>query len=475
MTVSATQQVSLDDLAYQYYDHRSTRLAREFLGLVPTRSKKLSDLGPQFFQDFQISASFDALIRFYELVCVGMVLGYLPPRPGSSFVKTTLGDVQHGLIHKYCRERRDSAAVSILPTLLKDRSPLIRAEIGVEQSGTKAMVELVGLVSRLRDDEDFQNLKLVLRNSEGNGNTANDLLDALSSPASCISSLLGSSSHSGLLCSGLRGLFNFMQFLSDLYRLFITTAESARTWLTVPFGADLTPEIFSVAGESIAVVNRWRQTTNTEVDDDALSSLEVWNEALQYVSSEIAESKRRLRKLLPDRLQPQAPISAKREMPERLDEAFTLLGRSGLSETVLKDLVLSRLTREFGSNIRVDVPLRMPGSRDARVDAVIEQKGVTTFVEFKTHRGRRTGRLTSERRLSDLRRYAEILPEADRGSIRFVVVELLSGIQEHDTDQLEAERNAFRAQFPFPVELRSYRLSDLQDELSLQWRSLQDQ
>jgi hypothetical protein len=133
-----------------------------------------------------------------------------------------------------------------------------------------------------------------------------------------------------------------------------------------------------------------------------------------------------------------------------------------------ENLVFKKLGREFKTNIERDVLISASARRPYIFDGVVREHGQLTVIEVKLVRDH----LAMVRRIREnIMRVGEgimSLPETQRWSLRLLLILVVDG-SIGSIDVIAGEVSArltdgFRRDLPFSVEVRSYRLSELENE-----------
>jgi hypothetical protein len=148
--------------------------------------------------------------------------------------------------------------------------------------------------------------------------------------------------------------------------------------------------------------------------------------------------------------------------PEQAREFFS--SRRSLQSTyaLAEDLIFRKLSREFTTEIQREVRVNSPNSRFI-FDGIVYDKGVTTVIDVKLLRQATPGPRLRET-LHRIYESVKGLPELQRENFRVLLAIVVDDeIPNHDRILTEIEQ--YRGELPFPIEVRFYRLSDLESEL----------
>lgn len=125
-----------------------------------------------------------------------------------------------------------------------------------------------------------------------------------------------------------------------------------------------------------------------------------------------------------------------------------------------EEAIFRRLAREFGSEIQREVKV---GNAEIRYifDGIVRDKGITTVIEVKFLRSGPISTMQLKHTLSRIQLASKQQPLEHAGNFRVLLAFALEG-SNADADRVQNQINRVRDEFPFPIEVRFYRLDDLE-------------
>jgi hypothetical protein len=138
--------------------------------------------------------------------------------------------------------------------------------------------------------------------------------------------------------------------------------------------------------------------------------------------------------------------------------------RSGQATYLLaEDQIFRKLQNEYSSDIQREV--RLGDVRGGYIfDGIVRDKGVTTIIEVRFVRS--NFMLVKLREsLRRIQESAKFLP-AEQGANFRVLLAIASGEDSPSQDRMAVEIDRFRNEFPFPIEVRFYKIADLEREFA---------
>jgi len=153
------------------------------------------------------------------------------------------------------------------------------------------------------------------------------------------------------------------------------------------------------------------------------------------------------------------PLSPTAKTPEISIES--LVRRSPQAKYMfVEEAIFRRLAKEFGSEIQREVKV---GNAEGRYifDGIVHDKGITTVIEVKFFHSGMMPTMQLRRTLVRIQQVSKQQPLEQAGNFR-VLLALAIESSDSKPDRIESQINRLRDEFSFPIEVRFYRLDDLQ-------------
>lgn len=126
----------------------------------------------------------------------------------------------------------------------------------------------------------------------------------------------------------------------------------------------------------------------------------------------------------------------------------------------VEEAIFRRLAKEFGSEIQREVKV---GNAEGRYifDGIVRDKGITTVIEVKFLRSGLMPMIQLKHTLTRIRLASKQQPLEHAGNFRVLLALALEG-SDVEADRVQTQINRVRDEFPFPIEVRFYKLDDLE-------------
>ena len=144
----------------------------------------------------------------------------------------------------------------------------------------------------------------------------------------------------------------------------------------------------------------------------------------------------------------------------------SLVRRSPEATYILaEELIFRKLSKEYSSEIQREVKL---GSLSGRYifDGIVRDKGVTTVIEVKFVRQIVQPSMLLKELFRRIRETAKLLPSDQATNFR-VLLAIASDEDTLNQDRVTAQIDLYRRDFAFPIEVRFYKLADLEREFNI--------
>lgn len=144
----------------------------------------------------------------------------------------------------------------------------------------------------------------------------------------------------------------------------------------------------------------------------------------------------------------------------------SLFRRSPQATYVLaEEAIFRHLSREFGTQIQREVKVGDTGLKYI-FDGIVRDKGITTAIEVKVLRDARMSGIQLRQSLSRIQEAVHMLPSEQTGNFRVLLALAFDG-EAATLEPTNLQINRLRENFPFPIEVRYYKLEDLEREFSV--------
>ena len=130
-----------------------------------------------------------------------------------------------------------------------------------------------------------------------------------------------------------------------------------------------------------------------------------------------------------------------------------------------EEIIFRRLANEFGNKIQREIKILNSGTKYI-FDGIVRDKGVTTVIEVKFLRGAMlssTQSIPIRHSLHQIQQISKSLPLERAGSFRVL---LALAVDDGNVNQelVASQIDSFRNEFSFPIEVRFYKLTELEPE-----------
>ena len=126
----------------------------------------------------------------------------------------------------------------------------------------------------------------------------------------------------------------------------------------------------------------------------------------------------------------------------------------------VEEAIFRRLAKEFGSEIQREVKV---GNAEGRYifDGIVRDKGITTVIEVKFLRSGVIPTMQLKHTLARIQQVFKQQPLEQAGHFR-VLLALAIESSDADSERIQSQIDRLRVEFSFPIEVRFYRLDDLE-------------
>jgi hypothetical protein len=126
----------------------------------------------------------------------------------------------------------------------------------------------------------------------------------------------------------------------------------------------------------------------------------------------------------------------------------------------VEEAIFRRLAKEFGSEIQREVKA---GSAEGHYifDGIVRDKGITTVIEVKFLRSGVVPTMQLRHALARIQQVSKQQPLEQAGNFR-VLLALAVESSDAEPDRIQSQINRLRDEFSFPIEVRFYKLDDLE-------------
>lgn len=131
----------------------------------------------------------------------------------------------------------------------------------------------------------------------------------------------------------------------------------------------------------------------------------------------------------------------------------------------IEEAIFRRLAKEFGSEIQREVKV---GNADGRYifDGIVRDKGITTVIEVKFLRSGMMSAMQLRQTLARIQQVSKLQPLEQAGNFR-VLLALAIESSNAEPERIQSQINRLRDEFSFPIEIRFYRLDDLERDFTV--------
>jgi hypothetical protein len=140
-----------------------------------------------------------------------------------------------------------------------------------------------------------------------------------------------------------------------------------------------------------------------------------------------------------------------------------LVRRSAQASYMLaEELIFRKLSPEYSSQIQREVKLGTLGGKYI-FDGIVRDKGVTTVIEVKFLRSGLAPSMYFRNTFHKIQESVKLLPAEQTANLR-VLLAVATDEGSTRQERIAAQIDRFRGEFPFPIEVRFYSLTDLERE-----------
>lgn len=154
-----------------------------------------------------------------------------------------------------------------------------------------------------------------------------------------------------------------------------------------------------------------------------------------------------------------SPIPPKAKAPEI--SIGSLVRKSPQAKYMfVEEAIFRRLAKEFGSEIQREVKV---GNAEGRYifDGIVRDKGITTVIEVKYLRSGMMPTVQLRHTLARIQQVSKQQPLEQAGNFRVLLALAVEG-SDVEPERVQSQINRLRDEFSFPIEVRFYRLDDLE-------------
>lgn len=147
--------------------------------------------------------------------------------------------------------------------------------------------------------------------------------------------------------------------------------------------------------------------------------------------------------------------------------SLTRSSRSSIhaSHMLTEELIFRKLSKEFTTEIQREVKVSSPGRRYI-FDGIVKERGVTTVIEVRLVQRGFISSLQLFEILTRIQDNAKLLP-ADQVTNFRLLLALASDESSIIQEQVAAQIDRLRPDFPYPIEVRFYNVGDLEREFDI--------
>lgn len=155
------------------------------------------------------------------------------------------------------------------------------------------------------------------------------------------------------------------------------------------------------------------------------------------------------------------------QVPEVLSTAPPLhrISNTSQAKMLVEEFVFRKLSREFSSEIQREIKLDSLGAPYI-FDGIVHDKGITTFIEVKHLQRSLMSGMRLRETFARIQESAKLLPIDQATNFRVLLAMVCEDVT-FSQDSISAQIDKYRREFPFPIEVRFYNLSELEREFNI--------